>query len=135
MKYTLHTDGGSRGNPGPAAIGGLITDENNEILESFSDFIGTQTNNYAEYTALIKGLEIAVDKNITVLDCYLDSELVVKQVKGIYRVKDITLQTLHKKVIEKAKKFKAINFIHVKRHLNKEADQLVNNALDNELKK
>lgn len=134
MKYILHTDGGSRGNPGKAGIGIVISDDNNNIIETYSEFIGMQTNNYAEYSALIKGLNISIDKNIKEMDCYLDSELVVKQLKGIYRVKDETLKTLHAKAISLTKNFDKIEFIHVKRNLNKEADKLVNKALDEESK-
>jgi len=130
MIYTLHTDGGSRGNPGPAGIGGLIEDQEGILVQSFSEYIGTQTNNYAEYKALIKGLELSLHKNIKELECYLDSELVVKQLKGIYRVKDETLKILHTKVQTLIKKFDTIEFIHVKREFNKEADKLVNKALD-----
>jgi len=135
MKYILHTDGGSRQNPGPAAIGGIINDEKGNVIDTFSKYIGIKTNNFAEYSALIEGLDRAIKKDIKEIDCYLDSELVVKQIKGIYKVKDEILKGLHTKVKEKLSKFDQINFIHVKKHLNKEDDKLVNEALDREERK
>lgn len=132
MKYTLHTDGGSRNNPGPAGIGGIIHDENGSVVESFSKFIGTQTNNFAEYTAIEEGLKLAISLKIEELTCYLDSELAVKQINKIYKVKDETLKGIYLKVMNLSKSFKSIKFIHVRREFNKEADKLVNMALDKE---
>lgn len=129
--YTLNTDGGARGNPGPAAIGGVLKNENGETVEEISRFIGKSTNNFAEYTALIDGLELAVSKNINELRCFLDSELVVKQLNGLYKVKDPALNDLHKKVRALCSKFSFVSFAHVSRDMNKEADKLVNKVLEN----
>lgn len=125
----LFTDGGARGNPGPAAIGGVLYDGDNKLAE-FSEYIGETTNNQAEYQALLKGLNLALENNVTELDCYLDSELVVRQLKKEYKVKDKDLAKIFVKVWNLSLKFKSISFKHVKRELNKEADKLVNVALD-----
>lgn len=132
MSHTLFTDGGARGNPGPAAIGIVLKDEHGKIVEELGETIGNTTNNQAEYAALLKGLEVAQKNNIQELDCYLDSELVVKQLKQEYKVKDKKLGVIFIKVWNASKGFKAISFNHVPRSQNKKADQLVNNALDKE---
>ena len=131
--FTLHTDGGSRGNPGPAGIGGVISDSNGEFLVEFKKYIGVATNNIAEYMALIEGLRLAIDNEIKALDCYLDSELIVKQLNGQYKVKDSNMKLLFAKVTELLSNFDSVKFEHVRRENNKEADRLVNEALDEEL--
>lgn len=125
----LFTDGGARGNPGPAAIGGVIYDGQNKIAD-FSQYIGQTTNNQAEYQALLKGLDLALENNIQNLECFLDSELVVKQMNKEYKVKDKELAKIFVKVYNLSLKFKKISFSHVRREYNKEADALVNKALD-----
>jgi ribonuclease HI len=127
--FKLFTDGGARGNPGPAAIGGLLY-EDKRIFATFSQAIGETTNNQAEYRALIKGLELAVKHKIKELNCYLDSELVVKQLNREYKVKDKDLAKVFVKIWNLTLKFKKIKFFHVRREANKEADALVNQALD-----
>lgn len=128
--FSLNTDGGARGNPGPSAIGIVIKNSEGEIIKEYQEFTNVSTNNVAEYSALIKGLSIALDLNIKLLKCFLDSELVVKQVKGEYRVKDENLKLLFAKVINLKAKFSKIDFFHVKRKENSLADKLVNEALD-----
>ncbi|MFA6466425.1 MAG: ribonuclease HI family protein [Patescibacteria group bacterium] len=125
----LFTDGGARGNPGPAAIGGVIYDGKNKIAD-FSQYIGQTTNNQAEYQALLKGLDLALSNNIQNLECFLDSELVVKQMNKEYKVKDKELAKIFVKVYNLSLKFKKISFSHIRREYNKEADALVNKALD-----
>jgi ribonuclease HI len=129
-KYILNTDGGSRGNPGPAAIGGILKDSTGVIILEFKERIGEATNNFAEYTALMRGLELAVDKGVADLACFLDSELVVKQLNGQYRVKDNTLREMFSRVIEFKQRFNSLTFAHVRREQNSGADRLVNEALD-----
>lgn len=133
MTFKMFTDGGARGNPGPAGIGYLIKNEHGDVVQSKGMYIGTATNNQAEYTALIEGLEAAVAKKIKVLSCTLDSELVVKQMKKIYKVKDTDLKSLWLKAQKLTEHFEKIDFTHVKRENNKEADALVNQALDNHI--
>lgn len=124
----LFTDGGARGNPGPAAIGGVLTIKDKNF--TFSEYIGETTNNQAEYRALLKGLELALEHKVEELACFLDSELVVKQINKEYRVKDSELAKLFVKIWNLAQKFKKITFSHVPREMNKQADKLVNEALD-----
>ncbi len=129
--YSLHTDGGSRSNPGMSAIGGILSDSNSDIILEFSVFIGIATNNQAEYLALINGLLLASRRSVRLLKCYLDSELVVKQLNGQYKLKNEDLKPLFNKVLELKKSFSEVSFNYIPREDNKTADKLVNNALDN----
>ena len=95
-RYHLYTDGGARGNPGPAGIGAHLITADGDVVEELADYIGTATNNVAEYQALIAGLEIALDRGVERLDVFLDSEIVVRQVNGQYKVKDAGLKPLHR---------------------------------------
>lgn len=130
MKLTMYTDGGARGNPGPSATGIIIKDENRRTLEAYGEFLGEQTNNFAEYTALISGLKRAKELGATELECFLDSELVVKQMQGFYKVKEPALQKLFIQAYNAAAEFKKVKYAHVEREKNKEADRLVNETLD-----
>lgn len=129
MKAILYTDGGARGNPGPAGIGYvLLFDDGREIEKG--EYIGEATNNQAEYKALLAGLQRARQEEILELECRLDSELVVKQLSGEYRVKDADLKPLRERVKNLAAAFEKISFTHIPREKNKKADKLVNKALD-----
>jgi len=130
---TLHlfTDGGSRGNPGESAIGCVLEDPARGItLKEHAERIGIETNNVAEYKALIKGLEIALQFHPNRLLCHLDSELIVRQVNGEYKVKMPTLQPLFDEIQARSKEFPDIVFKHIPRSDNHRADALVNKALD-----
>jgi ribonuclease HI len=130
---TLHlfTDGGSRGNPGQAAVGCVLIDPlKNEVLREYGEAIGIYTNNIAEYQALIAGLKIAKEYCPNHLICHLDSELVVKQLSGEYRVKMMTFQPLIEEITELKSHFPNISFVYVPRGQNMKADALVNKALD-----
>jgi ribonuclease HI/ADP-ribose pyrophosphatase YjhB (NUDIX family) len=129
--HKLYTDGGSRGNPGDAGIGYVIYDNADMEVAAHGEYIGVETNNVAEYRALIEGLDAALKLGINSLEVYLDSELIVKQLHGEYKVKNEGLKPLFMQVQEVAQSFTQISFTHVKRHLNKRADALVNEALDN----
>jgi ribonuclease HI len=129
-KLIINTDGGSRGNPGPAAIGVILRNEAEEIIFRHGAYIGRNTNNYAEYAALIKALETARDLGGTDLLVRMDSELIVKQMQGLYKIKEPTLQELAQKVLLLKKHFQSVVFTHVRRELNKDADAEVNKALD-----
>lgn len=133
MKATLHTDGGARGNPGPAGVGFVLRIGAREVRHGA--YIGETTNNQAEYRALIAGVDRAIAGRVTDLSCYLDSELLVKQLAGEYRVRDAELRPLHERVRRLAERFQRITFTHVPREKNKEADRLVNDAIDAESKK
>ncbi len=130
MKLIIHSDGGARGNPGPAGIGAIVNGEDGQVVAEISQFIGHATNNQAEYQALLAGLEKAVILGADTLDCFLDSELVVKQINREYKVKNKELAPLFLKVYNLTTKFKNIRFVHIPREQNKEADRLANEAMD-----
>jgi len=129
-KLIIYTDGGARGNPGPAGIGAVIYDEHKNIIAKISQSIGVATNNQAEYKALIIALEKAQNLKAREVRVFLDSELVVKQLNREYRVKDKDLAPLFVKVYNISLGFKKIIFKHISREKNKLADKLVNLALD-----
>ncbi len=135
-KIVMFTDGGARGNPGPAGIGiVLYADDGNgnqTLIGEIKRYIGEQTNNVAEYTALITGLEEAQRLGYMNVSCFLDSELVVKQMLGQYKVKEATLQKLHAKAKAIATQIGKVSYTHVRREKNSGADALVNQALDEE---
>jgi len=128
----IYCDGGSRGNPGSGAIGIIFLDENKKRIYSYKEIIGETTNNQAEYKALIKALELATAYCRYNIKCFLDSELVVKQVTGIYRIKNDTLRNLFYEVKEREKAFQDVTYNHVKRDNQyiQQADKLVNDALN-----
>ena len=136
MKVNLYTDGGARGNPGPAAAGVVIFDEAGKVLAKKSKYLGETTNNQAEYQGLILGLsqviKLAKIPAIIDLTVHMDSELVIKQMLGEYRVKEATLVPLHTKAGGLAKKFGRVTFLHVRRAKNAIADKLVNDELDSQ---
>ena len=129
-KIIIHSDGGARGNPGPAGIGAILQDVDGKVIAQISRHLGETTNNQAEYRALIAGLEKAQDLKFQEVDCYLDSELVVKQLNREYKVKNAELAPLFLKVHNLSLSFKKIKFTHVRREQNKEADRLANEAMD-----
>jgi len=133
MKYkklTIFTDGGARGNPGPAGIGAVILNGEGKVIAEISEYIGEATNNQAEYKALIAGLAKAKELGASDLEVFLDSELVVKQLNREYRVKDKDLAPLFLEVYNISLGFKKIIFKHIFREKNELADKLVNQALD-----
>ena len=135
-KLIMYTDGGARGNPGPAAIGVAIYEVANihTPIQTYKKYLGETTNNQAEYRALLTGLEMANKLGAKELVCYLDSELVVKQLTGIYKIKEAGLQELAMDAIRLKNNFDIVEFRHIPREKNKLADQLVNDALDAEKK-
>lgn len=137
MKLKTYTDGGARGNPGPAAIGVLICDGQDEILFEHAEVIGEATNNVAEYRALIEGLKRAKEAGASEVDCFLDSLLVVKQLSGEYKLKNYNLQKLFDEVRKIEKQFHSVSYTHLRREEEQiqRADQLVNFALDEAVKK
>ena len=130
MKARLFTDGGARGNPGPAAYGYVIEDEAGAELAAHGEAIGVATNNVAEYSALIAGLEKAAELGVTELEVVSDSELMVKQMRGEYRVKNEALRGLSIEAARLARAVGAVTYTAVRRHHNEHADRLVNEALD-----
>ena len=129
-KAIIHVDGASRGNPGAAAIGAIIKDEQGRLVASVSRRIGTATNNEAEYQALIAALEKAINLGVKEVELNSDSELVVKQLKGRYRVKKAALKPLHQKMRQLLDSLEDFTVTHIPREQNTEADSLANKALD-----
>ncbi len=125
-----HSDGGARGNPGPAGYGVVIKDETGRKVAALSEYLGHQTNNFAEYQGLIAALEYALRHGPKALKLISDSELLVRQIKGIYKVKNATLQDLHGRAKELIAKMDWFSIGHAFREQNQEADQLANNAMD-----
>lgn len=142
-KIIIYTDGGSRGNPGPAAIGAVFCDTNKDILHNYKEYIGEATNNQAEYRAIIKALEILLRSNWhkqnsdqSQVICYLDSKLVVEQICGNYKVKNPDIVIYIERIAKLLKEINmSVDFIHIPREKNKQADKLVNQALDEHIKR
>lgn len=136
MKFTIHGDGGSRGNPGPSGAGAMIRDEHGSAVASVSQFLGIRTNNYAEYEAVILALELLKtltpeSKRVSVeVEVKMDSELVVKQMKKIYKVKHPVLKEQNARLTRAAAVFGRVTFMHVPRAQNSDADALANDAMD-----
>lgn len=131
--FILYCDGGSRGNPGPAASGIVVKNPNEEVIFAKGYFLGIATNNVAEYTALEYGLRDVLALGVRSVECRLDSELVVKQMNGVYKIRNADLKEIYLRVKVLASKFDVITFVHVRREKNTAADAEVNKALDEEL--
>lgn len=129
-EVTIYTDGASRGNPGPASIGIVFKNKNGEIIFEHGAEVGIQTNNFAEYTAVIKAFEIGHSKKTEIIHFCSDSQLLIRQMLGEYKVKSEVIIPLYKQCIEWSKKFKKVTWTHVPREQNKEADAMANKALD-----
>ena len=127
----LFTDGASKNNPGQAGIGFALYDSNDSIILTGMQFIGICTNNFAEYTALLQGLKTCLKYSYEYVDAYLDSELIVKQLKGEYRVKSLDLSALYKQVESLQKQFRSFTVSHIPRSQNSKADSLANIAIKN----
>lgn len=133
MKLITYTDGGARGNPGPAALGVVIKDAGGTTIAGYGKYLGHQTNNFAEYSALISALQKAKELGATEVECIMDSELVTKQMNRQYKVKEPTLQKLFIQAFNLASEFKKTSFRHTLRANNTEADGWVNKALDEQI--
>ncbi|MEJ0053802.1 MAG: ribonuclease HI family protein [bacterium] len=136
MRFTIHADGGSRGNPGPAGAGAVIRDEGGSTVAVVSKFLGVQTNNFAEYEAVIAALDVLLSRvpeeerrGVRVL-IKMDSQLVVKQMRGEYKVKHPNIKPQYARLSERAAKFGSVTFTHVYREENGDADALANEAMD-----
>lgn len=129
-KFFVYTDGGSRGNPGPSGIGVIILDSRRKKVKETSKYIGETTNNVAEYSALICGLEDALALGADEVAVYMDSELLAKQLSGEYRVRDGNMKGLFEQALAILKKFSSFEIKHIAREKNKEADRLANKAIN-----
>ncbi len=125
-----HVDGGARGNPGPAGYGVALQDESGKPVAALSEYLGRQTNNFAEYQGLIASLEYAIAHGHKALKVISDSELLVRQIKGIYKVKNSTLQELHGRATDLIRQLEWFSIGHVLRGQNSQADDLANAAMD-----
>jgi ribonuclease HI len=130
VKARLFTDGGARGNPGPAAYGFVLEAEDGTVLAAEGESIGTATNNIAEYSGLVAGLRRALELHVPSVEVVSDSELMVKQMRGEYRVKNEALRELYDEALSLARRVGNVEYRHVKRAHNELADRLVNEALD-----
>jgi ribonuclease HI len=129
-KLTVNVDGGARGNPGPAAIGVVVRNDDDAIVEAVGETIGKQTNNVAEYRALIRGIELALAHGATEVELIGDSQLIVRQVEGRYKVKHAAMKDLHAEATKLLENFDRWSIRDVRREQNADADRLVNEALD-----
>jgi len=125
-----HVDGGSRGNPGPAGYGAYLTETDGTMVAELCDFLGVQTNNFAEYSGLVAALEYAIKHGYTAVKIVSDSELLVKQMKGQYKVRSEALLAIYNEARALVRKLDRFEVRHVLRHLNKDADRLANLAMD-----
>ena len=130
MKAKLSTDGGARGNPGPAAYGYVLEAEDGTVLAAHGETLGTATNNVAEYRALVAGLEKALELHVDEIEVVSDSELLVKQMRGEYKVKKPALRDLWDEATDLARQLRSVRYTAVRREHNELADRLVNEALD-----
>jgi ribonuclease HI len=130
MRVVVHVDGGARGNPGPAAIGAVVSTPDGEVLDEASAVIGEATNNVAEYRGLLLGLERARAVGATEVDVVNDSELVARQLSGAYKVKHAGIRPLHREAVDALAAFERWSIRSVPREQNVRADELVNRALD-----
>lgn len=129
-KYILHTDGGSRGNPGPAAWGAVLYSPDGKLVGIDGKYLGEATNNEAEYEGIIQGLLMATRKNIKDMAVYVDSDLACKQITGKWKAKAEHIRVLRDRVLEASKKYNSIEFHHTPRENNSMADRVVNIVLD-----
>ena len=134
MQAIVYTDGACRGNPGPSGVGVVVRDGDHQVVETFAGYVGVTTNNHAEYQALIKGMQMALALGCTEVSLRLDSQVVVCQVRGEYRVKDTRLQQMHAWATDLLDRFDHWEITHVQREMNAQADQLANDGIDNHLK-
>lgn len=125
-----HIDGGARGNPGPAGYGVVLEDQNGQRVAGLSEYLGHRTNNYAEYRGLLAALDYAVAHGPRALKVISDSELMVRQIKGVYKVRNAALQELYQKAHQMMRQLQWFEIGHVLRESNREADRLANEAMD-----
>lgn len=134
MKVQVYSDGAARNNPGPAGIG-VVIKKDGKVISEIADYIGHTTNNIAEYTACLRGITEALILGATEIELFADSELLIKQIRGEYKVKNEGLQPLHSQIISLTKRLKHFKATHIPREKNKEADLLSNIGIDEHYKK
>ena len=130
MNYKIYSDGACRGNPGPSGIGAVILNDKGKTIHEISKFIGTTTNNVAEYEALLEALDYCVKKKLSPVEILADSQLMIRQLSGQYKVKHPNMIPLHQKAKAYLSQLKVVGFTHVLREFNKRADELANEGID-----
>ncbi len=131
-RVTVYSDGAARGNPGPAGAGVRIEDARGKRVSEAARYLGEATNNVAEYRALILGLELARELGASEVELRADSELVIRQMTGEYRVRNVRLQELHRQAQALEQAFRSVGYVHIRREQNRAADRLANLAIDQE---
>lgn len=135
MTYKIYSDGACRGNPGPSGIGAVILNDKGKVVHEISKYIGVVTNNVAEYEALLEALDYCVKKNLSPVEILADSQLMIRQLSGQYKVKHPNMIPLHQKAKEYMVHLKVTGFTHVLREFNQRADELANQGIDDHLKR
>ncbi|MBI5968154.1 MAG: ribonuclease HI family protein [Deltaproteobacteria bacterium] len=135
LEFFIHADGASRGNPGEAGVGAVISDARGRTVKELKLFLGIATNNVAEYRAAILALEKALNLGVGKVTLYLDSELVIRQLQGQYKVREAHLKTLHQRALEILHRFSKYSILYIRREENRRADQLANEAIDQKIGK
>jgi len=130
QKIKIFIDGASRGNPGPSAAAAIFYNSSGKFLKQISKFLGNATNNMAEYAGLLIALDLALQLNVRQIEIHSDSDILIKQMKGVYKIKSPNLKHLYLQAKEKAQKFDIVTFKHIPREMNHAADALCNNLLD-----
>lgn len=132
-RLRVYSDGAARGNPGPAGAGAVLVGQNGQVVERIGKFLGTQTNNFAEYMGLLLGLRRAKELGVQEVEVYADSELMIRQLGGRYQVKSVSLRPLYEEALELLNGFSRVKLVHVPREMNPAADEMSNRAIDERL--
>ncbi|HZA50291.1 MAG TPA: reverse transcriptase-like protein [Myxococcaceae bacterium] len=132
-RVRVYSDGAARGNPGPAGAGAVLVEPNGQVVERIGKFLGTQTNNFAEYMGLLLGLRRAKEMGVAEVEVYADSELMIRQLGGRYQVKSLSLRPLYEEALELLNGFSRVKLVHVPREMNSAADEMSNRAIDEQL--
>lgn len=133
QRVRVYSDGAARGNPGPAGAGAVLVSPTGQVVERLAKYLGVQTNNFAEYTALIIGLQRAYELGVSEVEVFADSELMIRQLSGRYQVKSPSLKPLHEQARNLLNQFDRVKLVHVPREMNAAADEMSNKAIDERL--
>ncbi|MDQ3263273.1 MAG: ribonuclease HI family protein [Myxococcota bacterium] len=132
-RVRIYSDGAARGNPGPSGAGAVLVAPNGQVVERLGKYLGVQTNNFAEYTALILGLQRAYELGVDEVEVFADSELIIRQLSGRYQVKSSSLRPLYEQALKLLNEFSRVKLVHVPREMNAAADEMSNKAIDERL--
>ena len=129
-RVRVYSDGAARGNPGPAGAGAILVEPSGQVLDRIGKFLGTQTNNFAEYSGLLLGLKRARELGVSEVEVFADSELMIRQLGGRYQVKSASLRPLFDEALKLLNHFERVKLVHVPREMNRAADEMSNRAID-----